>query len=65
MDTEEYARLCDARDILCEHCIEGTNISVCENCIVYRILSNARNEIVDDDCGDYDEESDDYDDEDE
>lgn len=40
MNKEDLARLCDARDTLCEFC----EVENCEECVVTQIISDAANE---------------------
>lgn len=42
MDAYDFAEVCRARDIICDHCKESGK---CFSCIVNRIVSDVRNEI--------------------
>ena len=63
MDRDDLAKICDARDTICDYC-GGNN---CDECVVTDLINRAFNEVDDDeynDGDDYDEDEDDFDDED-
>ena len=63
MDRDDLAKICDARDTICDYC-GGNN---CDECVVTDLINRAFEEVEDDEYndGDYDEdEDDDFDDED-
>lgn len=47
MDQEYYAKLCDARDTLCEYC----DSAFCETCTVRQLIMNAANDLPDECSG--------------
>ncbi len=48
IDREYLAKLCDARDTLCEFC----EADECEKCIVAHLIDDAYNELGDEEAGD-------------
>lgn len=46
MNREEFAKICEARDVLCAFC----EVQECEKCIVTQLVDDAANELPEEDA---------------